>query len=147
VLEIALRDILREELGETYSVGVGLSQPLPQRGAGYVAVSFTGAPENASRMAERVMQEIDRLQREGPSADLTNRAKEAARREHETRLKENGFWLGRLQSAKLLDRDPLLILRRLERIDAVTPAGLHETFKKYFPKERHTVVTLVPETL
>ena len=27
VLEIALRDILREELGETYSVSVGLSQP------------------------------------------------------------------------------------------------------------------------
>ncbi len=30
VLEIALRDILREELGETYSVSVGLSQRLPQ---------------------------------------------------------------------------------------------------------------------
>ena len=31
VLETALRDILREELGETYSVSVGLSQRLPQR--------------------------------------------------------------------------------------------------------------------
>jgi zinc protease len=147
VLEISLRDILREELGETYGVSVGLSQPLPQRGGGYIAVSFTGAPENAQRMSDRVLQEIDRLQREGPSADLTNRAKETARREHETRVRENGFWLGRLQSAKLLDRDPLLILKRLERIDAVTPAVLHETFKKYFPRERHTVVTLVPEKL
>ena len=145
VLEIALRDILREELGETYGVSVGLSQTLPQRGGGYIAVSFTGAPENAQRMGDRVLQEIERLQREGPSADLTNRAKETARREHETRLRENGFWLGRLQSAKLLDRDPLLILKRLERIDAVTPAVLHETFKKYFPRDRYTVVTLVPE--
>ena len=96
-------------------------------------------------MGDRVLQEIERLQREGPSADLTNRAKETARREHETRVRENGFWLGRLQSAKLLDRDPLLILKRLERIDAVTPAVLHETFKKYFPRDRYTVVTLVPE--
>jgi len=145
VLEISLRDILREELGETYGVSVGLSQPLPQRGGGYIAVSFTGAPENAQRMGERVLQEIERLQREGPSADLTTRAKETARREHETRVRENGFWLGRLQSAKLLDRDPMLILKRLERIDAVTPAVLHETFKKYFPRDRYTIVTLVPE--
>jgi zinc protease len=145
VLEISLRDILREELGETYGVSVGLSQPLPQRGAGYIAVSFTSAPENAPRMTERVFQEVERLQREGPSEDLTTRAKESARRQHETSLRENGFWLGRLQSARLLNRDPLLILKRLERIDAVTPAVLHETFKKYFPRERHTIVTLEPE--
>ena len=84
VLEISLRDILREELGETYGVSVGLSQPLPQRGGGYVSVSFTSAPENAARMTERVLQEVERLQREGPSEDLTNRAKESARRAHRT---------------------------------------------------------------
>ena len=60
-------------------------------------------------------------------------------------MKQNGYWLGRLQSAKLLDRDPLLMLQRLQRIEAVTPALLHETFKKYFPQDRSTLVTLVPE--
>ena len=33
-----------------------------------------------------------------------------------------------------------------ERIDAVTPAILQDTFKKYFPMNRYTVVSLVPET-
>ena len=146
VLEISLRDILREELGETYGVSVGLSQPLPQRGGGHIAVRFTSAPENAKRMTERVMQEVERLQREGPSEDLTNRAKEAARRTHETSLRENGWWLGRLQSARLLGRDPIVaVLKRLDRIDAVSPAVLHETFKKYFPRDRYTLVTLEPE--
>ena len=46
VLDIALRDILREDLGQTYTVGVGLSQPLPQRGAGHIEVRFGAAPEN-----------------------------------------------------------------------------------------------------
>ncbi|HXW06626.1 MAG TPA: insulinase family protein [Vicinamibacterales bacterium] len=145
VLEIALRDILREELGETYSVSVGSVQPLPQPGYGRIVVSFGAAPENVDRMVERVMEEVRRLQKEGPSEDLTTRAKESARREHETALKQNGFWLGRLQSAKLLDRDPLLILKRMERIDAITPALLHDVFRKYFPMDRNTVVTLVPE--
>jgi zinc protease len=145
VLEIALRDILREELGETYSVGVGLSQLLPQVGGGHIDVNFTGSPDNVDKMLERVLQEVKRLQQEGPSADLTTRAKESARQEHETSLKENGFWLGRLRSAKLLGRDPLLVLTRMQRIDAITPSILHEMFKKYFPLDRYTVVTLVPE--
>lgn len=145
VLEIALRDILREELGETYSVSVGLQQQLPQRGTGRISVSFGGAPDKADSMVQRVLQEVQRLQKEGPSADLVNRAKEAAHREHETARKQNGYWLGRLQSAKLLQRDPKLILTREQRIDAVTQANVHEVFRKYFPMERYTVVTLVPE--
>jgi zinc protease len=145
VLEIALRDILREELGETYSVSVGFSQQLPQRGTGRIQVSFGGSPTNIDKMTERVLQEVKRLQQEAPSADLTTRAKETALRSHETGVKENGYWLARLQSARLLDRDPKLILSRPERIAAITPAILHDMYKKYFPLDRYTVVTLMPE--
>jgi zinc protease len=145
VLEIAMRDILREELGQTYTVSVGLSQPLPQRGAGYVAVQFGGAPDTIDKMVERTLQEVKRLQQEGPSEDLTNRAKEAAHREFETSMKQNRPWLGRLEVTKLFDRDPMTILERPKRIDAITRDVLHETFRKYFPLDRYTVVTLVPE--
>ncbi len=145
VLEIALRDILREALGETYNVSAGLAQALPQRGGGHVTVSFAGAPDNIPKMIDRTIQEVTRLQQEGPSEDLVNRAKETARREHETALRQNGFWLGRLQSAKLLDRDPLLILKREERIAALTRENIQAVFKQYFPLDRYTVVTLLPE--
>lgn len=145
VLEIALRDILREELGETYNVSAGLAQPLPQRGAGHITVNFGASPDNIGKMVERSLQEAKRMQEEGPSEDLVNRARETARREHETALRQNGFWLGRLQSAKLLDRDPLLILKREERIAALTRENIREAFRKYFPLDRYTVVTLLPE--
>jgi len=144
VLDIALRDILREDLGQTYTVGVGLAQPLPQRGGGRIEVRFGAAPENLPSMTARVMQEIKRMQAEGPSVDLTNRAKESARRGYETALKTNDYWLGRLQTVQMYNRDPGEILTRPKRIDAITPQVLQETFKKYFPSERSTVVTLVP---
>jgi zinc protease len=144
VLDIALRDILREDLGQTYTVGVGLAQPLPQRGAGHIQVRFGAAPENLPSMTTRVMQEIKRLQDEGPSADLTGRARETARRGYETALKTNDYWLGRLQTVKMYDRDPGEILTRNKRIDAITPQVLQEVFKTYFPADRSTVVTLVP---
>jgi zinc protease len=145
VLDIALRDILREDLGQTYTVSVGISQALPQRGLGHIEVSFGAAPENLQTMTDRVMQEIKRLQQEGPSADLTNRAKESARRSYETALKQNGYWLRGLDSAHLLGSDPGEILRRNDRIDAVTPQVLQDVFKRYFPFDRSTIVTLVPQ--
>ena len=37
-----------------------------------------------------------------------------------------------------------IIARRIERIDALTPASVKETFNKYFPAERMTTVTLIP---
>ena len=144
VLEIALRDILREELGQTYTVSVDLSEPLPQRGAGHIQVSFGAAPENIVKMADRVVQEVQRIQKEGPSADLVNRAKETARRNYETALKQNPYWLARLQTEHLFEQDPALLLHRNERIDALTPQTVQDAFKKYFPLDRSTVVTLMP---
>ena len=110
VLDIALRDILREDLGQTYTVSVGLSQALPQRGGGHIEVSFGAAPENVGAMTDRVFQEIRRLQQDGPSADLTNRAKESAKRNYETAMQQNGYWMGRLQSVHLFGRDPKEIM-------------------------------------
>jgi predicted Zn-dependent peptidase len=41
--------------------------------------------------------------------------------------------------------DPRGILRRPQRADALTPEILHGIYKKYFPMDRYTVVTLKPE--
>ncbi len=144
VLDIALRDILREDLGQTYTVSVGLAQALPQRGSGHIEVRFGAAPENLPSMTARVMQEIKRLQHEGPTQDLTDRAKETARRGYETALKQNDYWLGRLQTIRTYNRDPGEILTRGTRIDAVTPKVLQDVFKQYFPADRSTTVTLTP---
>ncbi|HTI38462.1 MAG TPA: insulinase family protein [Vicinamibacterales bacterium] len=144
VLEISLRDILREDLGQTYTVSAGLSQSLPQRGDGHIEIVFGAAPENIDAMTARVFAEVKRLQTEGPNEDLLNRAKETARRNYETSLKQNAYWLGRLQAEHLFNQDPSSILHRSERIDALTRASIQDAFKTYFPAERYTVVTLRP---
>ncbi len=145
VLQTSLRDILREELGQTYSVSVGLSQPLPQPSYGRAEISFGAAPENIDAMTDRVLKEVKRLQDEGPSADLTSRAKEGARRTYETSLKQNGYWLRRLATVLMLGQSPSDIPRRQERIDAITPERLRDAFRRYFPMDRYTTVTLVPD--
>jgi len=145
VLDIALRDVLREDLSQTYTVSVGQGGPgLPQKGGGYMRVTFGAAPENIASMSDRVFTEIKRLQQDGPSEDLTNRAKEAARRDYETSLQQNGYWMGRLQAVRQFGRDPKEILTRSARIDAVTPQTIQNVIRKNFPIDRYTVVTLTP---
>jgi len=132
-------------LGQTYTVSVGLDQRLPQRGFGHIEVSFAAAPENIQGMTDRVLAAVKRMQDNGPSADMTSAVKEGARRGYEESLKQNSYWMGRLQTIHMLGRDPGEVLTRPARIDALTPAVLQETFRKYFPLDRYTVVTLLPE--
>ena len=73
-------------------------------------------------MTDRVLQEIKQLQQDGPSAELTSKAKEGRERGYETALKQNGYWLrppadGAHASAATRGE----ILTRPARIDAITP--------------------------
>jgi zinc protease len=145
LLGIRLRDILREELGGTYGVSVSYDNSLPLPGYGAVVVQFGSDPQNIEKLTGEVMKEVERLKKEGPSADDVKRVQELERRDLETAMKQNSFWVGSLQTVHMLGWDPLSITRRQERIEKLTGEVLHEIFKKYFPVDRHTVVTLRPE--
>jgi zinc protease len=145
ILEIRLRDTLREELGGTYSVGVGYSDTSPQPGYGTTSVQFGSSPENAERLTSVVMAELEKLRKDGPTAAEVQTVKEAEKRDLETSVKQNGYWLNSLQAMHLLGRDPLSILRRTERTESLSQENIHAVLEKYFPTDRYTVVTLMPE--
>jgi zinc protease len=109
-------------------------------------VQFGSDPANIEKLTGEVLKEIERLKAQGPSAEDVARAQELERRDLETAVKQNAYWIGSLQTVHMLGWDPLGITRREERIKKLTPEVLHATFKKYFPTDRYTVVTLRPET-
>ena len=145
ILQMRLREILREELGGTYSVGVRYSDTSPQPGYGTTSVQFGSSPENAERLTNAVMEELDRLRRDGPSNANVQVVKETEKRGLEGSLLQNGYWLNSLQAMHLLGRDPRGILRRAERADSLTKENIHAVVRKYFPVDRHMIVTLMPE--
>ncbi len=146
LLGIRLRDILREELGGTYGVSVAYDNSLPLDGYGSMRVQFGSDPANIERLTGEVIKEIDRLKIAGPTAEDVARVQELERRDLETASKQNSYWLGSLQTVHMLGWDPLGITRREERIQKLSPQVLHETFTKYFPMDRYTVVTLKPDS-
>ena len=145
VVEMRLRDILREKLGGTYSVNVGYSNTSPQPGYGTTSVQFGSAPDNVESLTAAVMTELDRLRREGPSAADVQAVKEQEKNGLQESMLQNSYWLGSLQAMHLLGRDPLRILQRMERADSLSVENVHAAIRKYFPADRRTVVSLMPE--
>jgi len=140
-----LRDILREQLGGTYSVSVGYADTAPQPGYGTTTVQFGSSPENVEKLSAAVLAEVERLRRDGPTAAELQIVKEADKNDLAQALRQNPYWLNALQSAHLLGRDATRIPRRAERTDALTPENVHEAMRKYLPADRYTIVTLMPE--
>ncbi len=98
MFENRLRDILREQLGGTYSVSVGYSNTSPQPGYGTTSVQFGSSPENVEKLTAAVMTEIERLRKEGPTAADVQAVKEAEKNSLQDALRQNGYWLNSLQT-------------------------------------------------
>lgn len=145
VLNIRLREILREELGGTYGVSVGFSNSPPLKGYGTMVIQYGSSPDNVDKLVAASLKEIERLKTEGPSVDDVNKVKELERRDLETNAKQNSYWLGSMQTVHLYGWDPAGIARRDQRTERLTPENIKAMFQKYFPLDRYTLVTLKPE--
>jgi zinc protease len=145
VLNIRLREILREELGGTYGVSVGFANSPPLKGYGAMQVQFGSSPENVDKLVAATLKEIERLKVEGPSLDDVNKVKELERRDLETNAKQNSYWMGSMQTVYMYGWDPANIARRSERTERLNQENIKQMFQKYFPMDRYTLVTLKPE--
>jgi zinc protease len=87
------------------------------------------------------------LRAKGPSTEDVKKQQEIERRELEVALKQNGMWTGSILASLQCGIDPRRIAHRRERIDLLNRDNLRETYWKYFPLDRRTVITLLPAAL
>ena len=144
VLEIRLREVLREDLGGTYHVSVdgsGFQYP----GERYrIDLSFGCDPERVEELAEVVFEQIDSLKTAGTTGEYLTKAKETARRKREVQRKENEFWVSRLMDDDFHGLDPLRALEYDEMVDSLTLEEVGEAAERYFDLENYVRVVLLP---
>jgi zinc protease len=99
VLQIRLREVMREGMGGVYGVSVNawLSREPTQRR--HLDISFGCDPANIDGLKTAALAEIRAIARSGIAADYLTKVTEQMRREHEVNLKSNSWWRGRLRSA------------------------------------------------
>lgn len=145
VLDIKLRELLREDMGGTY--GVSISQNNQREPyAGYeVRISFGAAPERLDSLANAVFTVIERMKSEGPSATDLAKVQETQRRSYEKGLRENDFWLGQLMTRTQNEEDLKLVLAYPALVNSLTAAQIKEAAQKYLKRENYVRVSLYPE--
>ncbi len=145
VLDIRLREKLREELSGTYGVTVIPSaSDLPDEEFS-VQILFGSDPARAEELIASIFTEMDALQREGPTAEELQKITEAQRRELETSLKQNGYWLGQLGARYRRGTDPAEILTYGRLIDTLDADALRRAAGIYFSRENYIQAVLYPE--
>ncbi|MYI22499.1 MAG: insulinase family protein, partial [Gammaproteobacteria bacterium] len=144
VLDIRLRELLREDLGGTYGVGVSSFLSTRPDEEYSVRISFGSAPERAEELAAVVFGEIDRIQLEGPDAETVEKVRETQRRNRETQLEQNRYWLGRLQRLHQLGVD-YGYATSYEFIEGWTADHVQEAALRYLRDDRFVKVVLYPE--
>jgi len=145
VLRIRLRELLREDKGGVYGVGVyGDLARLPKQTYS-CGVTFTCSPANVKDLVQATFDEIKRLQTEGPNTENMEKVRETLLRNHEKGLKEDGFWLGNLVFYRENELPFGGILTLPERAKALTAEQVQKAAKKYFSKENVLVAKLMPE--
>jgi zinc protease len=145
LLNIRLRERLREERGDTYGVGVGASSLSPYPDYGRVTVSWGSSPAARTSMVSDVLDEIRRLRRELPSEDEMSKLREMRLSSLEEGLEENGWWLSVLSYYYTHDRDPRRLLGARDRIRGMSARTLRATARRYLDLSRTAEVYLVPE--
>jgi zinc protease len=146
VLRMRLRDVLREELGGTYDVSASQSSERDPHPEFQFSIDFGSSPERADTLRAAVFREIERIKRDGPTADEIEKVREIQRRGEETEVRQNGFWLNALAAAARYGQDPRMILKRSELRASLTPALVRDIARKYLDESRYVQVRLLPES-
>jgi zinc protease len=147
VLEIRLREVLREDLGGTYSVGVssnGARRPSEQFS---VKISFGSDPERVEELVGVVFQQIDSLKALGPTDVEVEKVQEMQRRARETALRENGFWTQMLLNHDRFGTDAREILAYEDLVAALSVDRVREAARRYLRPDNYVLVTLYPEAM
>ncbi len=147
VLQLKLREVLREDLGGTYSVGVGASASHYPEEEYSISLGFGCDPDRVEELTGVVFEQIDSLKTVGTTDFYLDKVKEIAKRNREVAMKENRFWLNGLGWVDFHGLDPLRYLHYSDMVDSVTVEAVQEAAQQYFDTSNYARFVLLPEVV
>lgn len=146
LLTIRLREVLREDKGGTYGVGVSAScNHIPYERA-RVDISFGSAPERVEELVAATYAVLDSVKAGAISDSNLVKVREIMRRAHETSLKQNESWAATMADADEDGRDQTDWLKTPDLVAAITREQLRDAARAVIDARQVARFTLLPET-
>jgi zinc protease len=145
-MRIRLREALREDLGGTYSVGVGQRADHYPESKYIFQVVFGCAPERIEDLVKVVRTEIDKVMQSPLDDSYVTKVREGHLRKRETDLKKNGFWHRTIEFCEWHQEDLDILLKFEKHVESLTAEAIQGAAKDFLATENQALFILRPES-
>ncbi len=146
LLDIRLREIIREDKSGSYGISVNCGiDGYPER-FHRSSINFGCEPKREQELVDEVINQIKIIQNEPISPEYIEKIRESVRRNRETNLRNNNWWMNRLVYSLVFDYEPLWVSGNVEKsIEWITAENIQAAAKKYLDTSNYFTVFLKPE--
>jgi len=144
ILNIMLREKIREEESGTYGVSCSASLSRFPENEYQVIIYFGCDPERAETLSGYILDEIEKLKTDGPSDENMIKVKTTSQRSYEKNLENNKYWLNKIVSYEYNSLNLDDIYTEQKFVEDFTKDEIKDAANKYFDKNM-VKVTLFPE--
>ncbi len=145
LLDIKLVENLREEKSGVYGVGANGSMTRWPYGHYNFQIQFPCGPENVESLTQAAIDEVKKLQNNGPEEEDLQKIREQYRRDVEEGHKQNNWWSNVLRSYTMYDLDFDTLLDYKKRMERITAENIQRIANKYINPDEYIRVILYPE--
>jgi zinc protease len=145
-LEIRLREVLRDQMGDVYGVNVSSGFDRVPFDAWSLGISFTCKPADIDKLMTAIHGVLADVSKNGVAPTYIEKLVSQRTRDLELEYRSNGFWLNRLADTYERGDDPrqILILHELTR--RVTSDNIRLAARKYLRDDQYIDAQLLPKT-
>ena len=144
VLDIRLRETIREDKGGTYGVSIWADIYRIPKSNYSLNIEFGCDPKRVDELTKAVFNVIDSVKSFGTNNETLAKVKETQKRQFEVRVKTNSYWNQTLMNY-VQNNDNLEEISNYPKwVDDLKMSDIKETCSKYFTKN-YVKVTLFPE--
>ena len=145
ILQTRLLELIREDLGGTYSITAGASYAKIPHPDYAVRIQFGCDPQRTEELVDRVLKEIEHFKASGPTEKQLNDEKQALLRDFEANTKQNAYLMQQLSLKYQYGEDPAGLWNIPEYYKKLDAATIQQAAKTYLNSANRVRVTLMPE--
>ena len=145
LLKIKLTEEMREKMSGVYGVQVaGYASDIPY-GWYRMNIRFTCDPNNVEKLVSKVLEEIEKIQKDGATEADLHKIKEAELANYKEFLEINAYWINKLREAVKYDLKLESILDSEAEINNIDSNMFKDAANTYFNMSNYAEFILKPE--
>ena len=145
VLQLEVTDVLREELGQTYSPSVDADQSRTYPGYGTFDMSAQVDTGQVDAAREAMLAALETIQSAPVDEDMLLRARQPLLEAYDNALDTNSGWMGLVDRAQTEPERIDRFLNGEDMLRAITPEEIHAAALRYLDPDQRLEVQVLPQ--